>query len=1284
VAKNITKAKHRFPLRQIRKIPKFFKRIWPVFVIFFVTILIAFLNFEPGTNLIGWDNLASDFAPATNLKRALFSVWEEHQSLGLLGGMAHAADLPRIIAINVFSLFRFPEELFRYASIFIPLLLGPLGIYYFLHDKLFKSKLDTKTSQYASLLGALFYLLNLATVQTFFTPFESFVYFYGAFPWLIFFLTSYLDDPDPKSLLFLFVGSFIAAPGFYIETLFVVFGICLISVFVNHIIIHKKKTRLSHLVQSFGAIIIPQLFWFLPIIFFVLTNGHVGEQAKINLISSPETYYRNLSFGNPFDILNLRGYFMSFVDLSSDGKFDYLMSIWRNHRATPIIFITNLIISGLIITGLYYINQKKFSWSFSMMAMLFTCVFFLIGGGLLINSTIPLVGELFRSPFTKFSTPLSFTYACFFAIGVVFLLDIFSFLHYRLTYLITLFSVSLLLIINTSPIFSGNLISPKMRLSMPAEYNELFNYLNTQDPNGRIANFPQNSFWGWQYYDWGYRGSGFLWYGLRQPLLDRAFDVWEKSSEKYYEEISSALFSNDQIKFESLLDKYDVKWLVLDKHIIPADGKSDLGNQILESFLSNSPKFTQANSWNDKIFLYSVKSDTPSQNFLSVTPTASTTNPFASLSLRPNTDWIYKADYVSTSQTISAKPGDTLLLPSISESEKQIPVRIEYQKLSNSIGVRLTPITPTVIIGGKQIDIPVRPLEISILTSSSSNFILQLNHEFYEITLPVEILEFTNFYPLATVYLPTQQSFPIKLYNGSEENIFDMTSILAQSDPTQCYVEKPNRKIEKIVTDNTITLLGTDVVGCLSSPIHSVPENNLISYSFTHSSPTLTLANANISGQDFNAIDIPQAIEPNKNSQRTRQFVNSSGEYQQINLILEAADTKSVQEIQYKDIIVTTHSLAYSNLLRLPTIPTQEIPLTGEETRLQVSLPLTETQYDLEITPKSNSLFPESRNCDQFNIGNTVKKTTDDGFLYQSKNAIECDYLNLRNFDHSINYLISFDYQFQKGLPMTTCFENFSTRRCDVFERLTKANTTQSIIQPIANSEEAPGYTLHLFTQSIGNRISSGLLKSLSLRPIPLSFLQNISITSNTSPLQSSSSRLLPLVPDLIGGESRDLTPPTNNSTLTSTHPAEFLYTISIIQSSQGNEADETNSSSPSSRAKSRDLTPPVAIHTDSLNLFQTKSPYWKAIIVSESDLNLPPWLITLEVFFTYPFLTKLPHNDTNLWHNSWTLPSSASLIIIYLPQYLEFIGLLLIPLTILIIFLPKQLFKKITGKKHH
>ena len=211
--KNITKAKHRFPLRQIRHLPVTFRRYWPIILLLIITLSLAFLNYEPGTFLIGWDNLSSELAPAINLKRALFSVWEEYQSLGLLGGMGHAADLPRVFVLYLFSLIPgLPVSLFRYLSTFFPLVLGPIGTYLFLYHRLFKNKLDSRTSQSASFLGGLFYLLNLATMQTFFTPFESFVYFYGAFPFLLYFLTGYLESPRFFSLIVIFLLSLFCCP----------------------------------------------------------------------------------------------------------------------------------------------------------------------------------------------------------------------------------------------------------------------------------------------------------------------------------------------------------------------------------------------------------------------------------------------------------------------------------------------------------------------------------------------------------------------------------------------------------------------------------------------------------------------------------------------------------------------------------------------------------------------------------------------------------------------------------------------------------------------------------------------------------------------------------------------------------------------------------------------------------------------------------------------------------------------------------------------------------------
>ncbi|HSV95156.1 MAG TPA: hypothetical protein VLH94_04280 [Spirochaetia bacterium] len=1221
MAKNITKAKHRFPLRELRHLGKLVRNLWPVFVLILVTGLLIFLNYEPGTYLIGWDNLNPEFDIAENIRRSLFSVWQEYRGPGLLGGMAHAADLPRVLFVWLLLAFKIDPSFVRYITSFLPLVLGPLGIYFLFYNHLFKGKLDSRTIQFASFLGALYYLLNLNTLQTFFVPFETFTWFYGALPWLLFFIITYLTHPSKKNLLVLFLISFLSAPAFYVETIFVVFFVALLPFLIEFL--RQQKHKVAHLkttILSLFSLIIPHLFWLLPVAFFVITNGHIPEEARNNLLSSPETYARNLQFATLKDTALMKGYLFNYLDLGQDNKYTYLLSVWRSHLDISIINLIGFLSFILVLTGLYYSFKKKFSWTHSFVALLGLCLFFLLGGGLLINNQIPLVGELFRSPFTKFSIPLSLAYSFFFAIGTIFLLDLFTFLHSRLTYYLTLFTVAFSLIIFMSPAFSGNLISPAMRTQIPSEYFELFSYMRTQNPSERIGNFPQFSHWGWGSYDWGYRGSGFLWYGLRQPLMDRAFDAWDKNSERYYEEMSLALYGENQNDFEYVLDKYNISWLLIDEYITLPENATDSGLLTLKKFVTSSSKYSTDKKFGDQISLYKVSHKDKIENFLSVQNPLNTIRPFDSLSLRPNTDWTRKGGFLSITQNTTGKEGDTLILPSLTDTETLLPVRIEYRKIGNNLDLRLTPLIPTIFLDNNQIDLSVTPLTLSIPSSSGTGFILQLDKDYFELQLPAELDNFTDFYPLTTTYLPTQKAFTVSLYNSSETGLYDLTDKLSQTDPSQCYVIKPNHKVEKLSTPTGVTLIGTDVVGCLSSPLPYTPQGNLLSLSFTYSSPTLTPGSANISGKDLNAINLPQPLEPQEKSTRARLFAPSTGSFQMVNLILEASETKSVREINYDNIEVAVLPQIYSSTAKLPSIPAKNIVLKNTVTTIQVSLPQTNTQYDQTETPLENSLLPENLNCDQWNDGNTVKQVTKDGFLYQSQNATECDSLNLRHLPHSINYLLSFDYRFQKGLATTICLENHSSRRCDIKERLIKTNNTQSIIQPQINQSESPGYTLHIENQSFGSRITSNLIKSISIRPLPLQFIQNIQITSQNLPQST--------------------------ATITSsTHPYIFLYTAAV----------KNNDSAV-------------------LNLYQTKSSSWKAIQVSSKDLSLPPWLITILAPVVSPFLPQLAHTDTNLWHNAWVLPKgSSNIILIYLPQYLEFAGFILLflsPLIYLIVHL--------------
>jgi len=130
------------------------------------------------------------------------------------------------------------------------------------------------------------------------------------------------------------------------------------------------------------------------------------------------------------------------------------------------------------------------------------------------------------------------------------------------------FAILLLsLFIFSYPVFKGNFIYPKMRVDIPQEYFGLIEFMKDQPKNARIANLPQGNYWGWIFYRWGARGSGFLWYGIEQPILDRAFDVWSLKNEQYYWELNYALQKQDLKSLEQVFEKYMVEYVLFDDNV---------------------------------------------------------------------------------------------------------------------------------------------------------------------------------------------------------------------------------------------------------------------------------------------------------------------------------------------------------------------------------------------------------------------------------------------------------------------------------------------------------------------------------------------------------------------------------------------------------------------------------------------------------------------------------------------------------------------------------------------
>ena len=585
--------------------------IFFVFILLATVAFISYKNYAPGTWLSGWDNLHPEFDFKLNIIRSLNAAWQEYQGVGLLGGMAHAADLPRQLFLWLVSIF-IPTGFLRYFWTFLMLSIGPLGVYFLV---------KSVSSRAGGFVGAVFYLLNLATVQYFFVPFETFVSFYGFFPWLLFFALNYLKKGGKKKLLAYFIVSFLASGAFYVQTLFVVYVIFL-SVFAIETILKLKKTGILRSIKLAFVTFAVNAFWLLPVLYFSFTGSYIPALAKINSIATPETQLMNEARGSFSDIASLKGYWFDYFDFGKDGKYDYLFKDWMDYLSASNIEIYTKIIFGIVLAGL--ILGRKFS-GLSLLIIGYTMLattnppFGQIYRFL--SDKIPLFSDIFRNVFTKWSVALALVYA----LGLGSFIFWFSNrLKGKFKVLIPLLIFALLSIIvrTVRPVFDGKLVSDRMRVNLPVEYKQLFSWFKDQPQEGRIAFFPFFNFWGWNFHSWGYDGSGFLWYGTKQPILDRAFNVWSSYNETYQNQISFALYNQDLTSFENTLKKFEVKYLLLDESVVyPAgDQKLLFVNELKDLIAGSSGRIKEAAKFG---FLTVYESDNKTNEFTS-TPTTFT------------------------------------------------------------------------------------------------------------------------------------------------------------------------------------------------------------------------------------------------------------------------------------------------------------------------------------------------------------------------------------------------------------------------------------------------------------------------------------------------------------------------------------------------------------------------------------------------------------------------------------------------------------------------------------
>ncbi len=562
-------------------------------IIISLTLLIIILtNFEFRSWLVGWDNLMPEINLWLNLKRSLFSVWQEYRGLGLLDGMAHATEVIRQIVLLPLVLI-FPTNLVRYLWTFLMLTVGTFGLYRALTNL-------TKLRELPKLLGSLFYLLNFGTIQYFWVPHDSFINFWGFFPWLILAFIQLLKESTKRNWLFFIIINLLAIPSFYIPTLFLVYGISLLIIALSYSGLKGK------IIKSLLIILLINAFWILPFVYFSATNCRQPRNAYINLMSTEETFLRNLKRGTISDFLLLRGYYFDFPEGGES-----VMKSWVDYQGHKLVVGLGSILGIIALVGLVTApNWLRLLLLLSATALLLNTPPFSWLNNLFRQSL--LFSQVFRSPFTKFVVPAAFSFSLLIALGSDWLAKVIK--KKSLTIFVYLIPIFLLLTFS-SPIFQGKLINPNLRKEIPQEYFQVFKFFSNQPKGARIANFPQHTYWGWTKYGWNYSGSGFLWYGIEEPILDRAFDAWSDKNENYYWEISYAFYSKNQSLFEKVLEKYQINWLLVDANVINPSSPKALYFDELEAMIAKSDKISLAQEFN-QIKVYQVNLEAPGKDFI--------------------------------------------------------------------------------------------------------------------------------------------------------------------------------------------------------------------------------------------------------------------------------------------------------------------------------------------------------------------------------------------------------------------------------------------------------------------------------------------------------------------------------------------------------------------------------------------------------------------------------------------------------------------------------------------
>ncbi len=557
----------------------FFLRFWPILVLIAISVLLFLANYVPGTYLLGWDNTLPELNFAVNFEHFFYGVWQEYRGLGTLDGMAHTANMMHWFYSLVLSIF-LPVSVIRYLINTLAHLLGGIGMYILLsQDILLKvsSKKSDKNIQLVALFGALLYQFNLMTIQMFYTPLELFSFHFAIIPWGIWSLRRYLQAPSVGNLLLIFLVNLLGVSQAHVPTVFIPYALTLGIILLFELLSNIRQNWKMVLASGFVLITV-NAFWGFTYLYSAMHKSAEISASKQNRLGTDETFYRNFAWGDIKSVASFGGFQLDYNDwFLYDEQFDSIMREWVDHYQTSPYQVLSISISSFSVLGgivLIYLVIKRKQYGFLSLLAIWLFAWSMLGTNIpgsreltaVLRELIPFFFQIFRFTFTKFSL----LYVALMSIMTAIALQFFSekIPAKQIRFLPSIFTLAMLGFL-AYPAFQVYFFYPALRVTVPDSYFKTADKINNSLSEARLATFPIHSLWGWTTgtHTWGYRGSGFFWQMIEQPLVDRSFDPWSKYNETAFLQLNRALYAQDLVAFKNAFEKFHISHILQDSSV---------------------------------------------------------------------------------------------------------------------------------------------------------------------------------------------------------------------------------------------------------------------------------------------------------------------------------------------------------------------------------------------------------------------------------------------------------------------------------------------------------------------------------------------------------------------------------------------------------------------------------------------------------------------------------------------------------------------------------------------